>query len=243
MGLTKSRGNMYPWVTHTHSHLRGKCSHGCSYCYVQAHERRWKTGAFAGKTRLSEEELNVRYGEDRVIFIEHQNDICAPDVATYQIEAILMHCRRYPCNEYVIQTKNPARLASVESFLPPMVIIGTTIETNRVFPEVMGAAPPPENRADSMFRIKRPKFLTIEPILDFDLNDMVALVQTVGPRFVNIGADSKGHKLPEPSADKVRALVAALGKAGIEIREKHNLGRLLGGVEHNAVPEVKHVHG
>lgn len=39
MALTKSKGNMYPWVTHTHTHLRGECPHGCRYCYVQAMER------------------------------------------------------------------------------------------------------------------------------------------------------------------------------------------------------------
>jgi DNA repair photolyase len=36
MGIVKAKGNMYPWVTHMHSHLRGACSHACPYCYVQA---------------------------------------------------------------------------------------------------------------------------------------------------------------------------------------------------------------
>jgi len=44
---------------------------------------------------------------------------------------------------------------------------------------------------------------------------------------VNIGADSKGHGLPEPSPDKVHALIEKLTGYGIEIREKHNLERLL----------------
>jgi hypothetical protein len=34
MPLKKSEGNMYPWVTHTHSHLAGACPHECK-CYVQ----------------------------------------------------------------------------------------------------------------------------------------------------------------------------------------------------------------
>lgn len=32
MSLKKSKGNMYDWVSHTHSHLSGKCGHQCGYC-------------------------------------------------------------------------------------------------------------------------------------------------------------------------------------------------------------------
>jgi protein gp37 len=238
MALNKSRGNMYPWITHMHSHLRGQCPHGCSYCYVQAHERRYHSGAFVGPLRLNDKELNVRYGEDRTIFVEHQNDLFSSGVSAWMVKAILLHCRRYPCNEYVLQTKNPWRIANFKEFLPPILIIGTTIETNRDYPKIMGTAPLPEERADAMFRIKYPKFLTIEPVLDFDVDDMVALVATVGPKFVNIGADSKGHGLPEPPPEKLRALISRLTERGTEIRNKHNLGRLLDGRPWSQLPEV-----
>lgn len=35
MALTKSRGNMYPFVTHTHTWnaIKGICFHDCPYCY------------------------------------------------------------------------------------------------------------------------------------------------------------------------------------------------------------------
>ena len=36
MGLTKSKGNMYPWVTHTHANLGGECPHKCRYCILKA---------------------------------------------------------------------------------------------------------------------------------------------------------------------------------------------------------------
>ena len=38
------------------------------------------------------------------------------------------------------------------------------------------------------------------------------------------GADSKGHNLPEPSAEKVQRLIAGLG--AIEVKLKSNLRRL-----------------
>jgi hypothetical protein len=45
---------------------------------------------------------------------------------------------------------------------------------------------------------------------------------------VNVGADSKGHGLPEPSFKKVMQLVERLTAAGIEVRNKRNLERLNG---------------
>jgi hypothetical protein len=44
--------------------------------------------------------------------------------------------------------------------------------------------------------------------------------------FRSIGADSKNHNLPEPTVEKIMALVDKLKEYGIELREKHNLGRL-----------------
>ena len=70
-------------------------------------------------------------------------------------------------------------------------------------------------------------FITIEPIMDFDVPVIGQWLMEIRPEFINIGADSKRHGLPEPSADKIMALIDVLNAAGIEIREKHNLERLL----------------
>jgi DNA repair photolyase len=35
MPLNPSKGNMYPFVTHTWNPIRGKCPHDCSYCYMK----------------------------------------------------------------------------------------------------------------------------------------------------------------------------------------------------------------
>ena len=69
-------------------------------------------------------------------------------------------------------------------------------------------------------------FITIEPILDFDVDILISWLSILKPNFVNIGADSKHCKLPEPSDDKIRALVAGLQERGITIKKKINLGRI-----------------
>lgn len=68
--------------------------------------------------------------------------------------------------------------------------------------------------------------VTIEPLCDFDLNEFVEIIKKAQPVQVNIGADSKGCNLPEPSKEKILALIAELNKFTI-IHKKSNLERLL----------------
>lgn len=233
MSLKKSAGNMYPWVTHTHSHLAGRCPHECAYCYVQAMERRFKSGRYTGPLRLDERELAVNYGKGRTIFVEHCNDLFAEAVPDEWIGQILAHCRRFPENIYVFQTKNPGRvgawLREEEAQFPPAWVLGTTIETNRA---ISGTAPAPAARARAMTDIRKawPEavlFVTVEPIHDLDVAELLSDLFAIGPDFVNVGADSKGHGLVEPSAEKVRELIAGIQELGIELRQKRNLDRLL----------------
>lgn len=108
MSLNKSKGNMYPWVTHTHSHLGGECSHKCTYCYVNDPVR-GRPAKYQGQLRLIEKELTVKYGSGKTLFVEHCNDLLATDVPDEFIRKILNHCWDWPDNIYVWQTKNPER--------------------------------------------------------------------------------------------------------------------------------------
>lgn len=224
MALRKSSGNMYPWCGFMHSHLRGQCPHGCSYCYVQAHERRWKTGAFAGKLRLDERELAVNYGHGKTIFIEHQNDLFAEEVNCHWVYSILAHCCSYPDNVYVFQTKNPARVTQLWKKLPPIRFLGVTIESDIHHSLVMRDAPSPGARFATCNGFD---FITIEPVLSFS-SIFADRIDAAAPKWINIGADSKGHNLPEPSPEMLREFVAELGARGVRILNKSNLGRILG---------------
>jgi len=222
MPLNESKGNMYPWVTHTHTHLGGECPHKCVYCYVD-NPRFGRPKRYTGKLRLIEEEFGVDYGAGKTIFIEHCNDLFAKEVSDHFINMVLDHCRFYPKNTYVFQTKNPARY--LDFAFDFKAIFGTTIETNRVI-EGISTAPTPYERYRVMKTISRGKFVTIEPVLDFDVEVLSAWIRDIKPEFLNLGADSKKRNLPEPTVAKIMELVAKLKEYGIELREKHNLKRL-----------------
>jgi len=69
------------------------------------------------------------------------------------------------------------------------------------------------------------KMVSLEPIMDFDPDTLLSWIDMIKPDFVSIGADSKGHKLPEPPATKIQYLVEKM--AGItSVRMKSNLVRL-----------------
>lgn len=227
MSLKKSQGNMYPWVTHTHAHLGGECPHKCKYCYVD-NPRFGRPEKYKGELRLIEPEFAVKYGEGKTIFIENCNDLFAVDVPQHFINKVIAHCLKWPDNTYVFQTKNPARYLTMDALFPDNSIFGATIETNRDIADI-GKAPRPKERMAAMVKLQGRKFVTVEPILKFDLDELSDWIKQIAPEFVNIGADSKNHGLPEPTIEEVDSLIEVLKGWNIEIREKHNLGRLRNG--------------
>jgi len=224
MALRKQKGNMYEFVTHVWSPLRGKCEHDCDYCYMKKFEQK--------EMKLDMKDLMTPLGKDRIIFVGHTVDLFASNVPTEWIELILTQLRAYPKNRYLLQSKNPARIIDFADQLPPDVFLGTTIETNRT-EYYESKAPSYIERAEALGKLSEMGFdtmVTIEPIFDFDLEELVDIVITANPGWINVGADSKGHDLPEPSAEKITALITTLqSKTDVEL--KRNLERILGDLD------------
>lgn len=216
MVLNKQKGNMYAFVTHTWNPIKGECSHNCSYCYMKV----WKQKPI----RLVDKELEDDLGEGNFIFVGSSTDMFAEDVNYGWVMQVLKVCRNYPKNKYLFQTKNPKRLKNFKSQFPKDFVIGTTLESNRSYVQ-FSKAPDIGERVSYMQWDN--VMITIEPIMDFDLEPFVNVIKRIKPRWVNIGADSKGHKLPEPSPEKIELLIAELRKF-TEVKIKKNLKRLRG---------------
>lgn len=219
MALTESKGNMYTWVTHTWNPIKGECPHGCTYCYM----KRW------GKqkpVRFVESELKTDLGSGNFIFVGSSCDMFADDILGEWIMKILWKCMDYK-NTYLFQSKNVQGLSQFKGYFPKNTKVCTTIETNRWYKNIMINSPYPEHRSNFMFELREfDRYVTIEPIMDFDINDMVELIINCNPKQVNIGADSGNNHLPEPSKEKILALIDELKKFTV-IDQKRNLDRLL----------------
>ena len=127
----------------------------------------------------------------------------------------------------MFQSKDPSGFIGYPVWDIGKIKLCTALETNRVYPEIMKNAPDPIKRCLDFGSIPlEDKFITVEPIMDFDLKSLVEMIHFCRPQQVNIGADSMGKKLPEPPAEKVRDLIEALSEF-TDIKEKKNLNRLI----------------
>lgn len=213
---------MYPWVTDTWNTVKGACLHRCSYCYM----KNWGPQKVM---RFDEKELKTDLGSGNFIFVGSSNDLFSERLPVEWVEKTLRHCSQHPGNKYLFQTKNPSRVEAFYDKLPQESVICTTIETNRFYYEHMGQSPSPECRADSMCRIAShglKTYVTIEPIMDFDMDQLVFLIETCLPEQVNIGADSGGNNLPEPTFEKISELIGILS-GFTKVVIKKNLKRLM----------------
>ena len=215
MGLNKQKGNMYPWVTHTYNVIKGKCPHDCSYCYMKVYN--------LPELHLDRKELKVDLGEGNFIFVGSSCDMWAEVIPGVLVELVLGKCQEH-FNRYLFQSKNPGRFQNYLTVFPLHSVFGTTIESNR---SEDGKAPLPYFRYKAMREMPGHKMVSIEPIMDFDLYTMVKWIQEIGPDFVSIGADTKGHNLPEPSPAKVEILIQELLNFTV-VKTKDNLKRLRG---------------
>ena len=219
--LNKQKGNMYPWVTHTWNPIKGRCPHECSYCYMK------KFWGKLGNPYLDEKCFKDNLGVGNTIFVGSSIDMWADAIPDKWILKVLQYCLKYP-NIYLFQSKNPKRflhfISDYEDFIPHNVIWGATIETNRDLS--ISKAPSSYQRYSMMTWIKGKTMVSIEPVMDFDLDTMFDWIIAIKPDFVSIGADSKGNNLPEPPAWKIKKLVKKL-RCFTEVKIKTNLERLM----------------
>lgn len=209
MKLNESKGNMYEFITHTWNPIKGKCYHDCKYCYMKG------INPNPTSIHLADNEFIGSFPANTFIFVDSSADLFAVDVPDEWINRVLDFCynntEHFQPSErprFLIQTKNPARILDFinHPLLAPerqQVVACTTIETNRHYPDIMNNAPLPLHRAEAMAEIAKcgiKTYVTIEPIMDFDLDEMVALIKMCKPEQVNIGANTyRTVELPEPN--------------------------------------------
>lgn len=222
MGLNKSKGNMYEWVTHTWNTIKGECYHDCSYCYM----KRW---GHLKPIRFDHNERKMDLGENNFIFVGSSCDMFAENVHPEWVIKTLQRCEKYNKNGYLLQTKNPKafsdyapNIAALEKFA-----LCITLESNIFYPDIMKNSPKPKERVFEFSKIPvKEKYITIEPIMDFDVFTFIEIIKECDPIQVNIGADSGNNNLLEPSKEKILELITELEKF-TKVKQKKNLSRLL----------------
>jgi len=232
--MNKQTGNMYDFISHTSNPIKGLCPHECSYCYMHGIYTRYKN--LDSRMRLDEKELCASYGREKFIFIGSSTDMYANEVPTEWILRVYDHCLKYGENRYLFQSKNPQRFLEPAFMNHPLmqrrdsVFFASTIETNREDPVVSRAQSMGE-RTKAMTMMRKLGFgvmITIEPVMDFDLEELLSMMKLIQPFQVNIGCNtSRSVHLPEPSRAKLIAFVENLRRL-TNVKLKSNSSRILG---------------
>jgi len=177
--------------------------------------------------RFDEKELKTDLGTGNFIFVGSSCDMFAEDISGEWVIKTIKHCIKSD-NTYLFQSKNPgafvgfAELADIEKLR-----LCITLETNREYPTIMRNAPVPTKRVFQFAAIPiEQKYITIEPVMDFDLDSFLPMIYACNPQQINIGADSGGNNLPEPPKEKLFDLIEELETFTI-VKLKKNLDRIL----------------
>ena len=224
---------MYEFITHTWNPIIGKCPHDCKYCYVI-----YKYGQMKNETlRLDRNCLNDDFGTGKFIFVGSGVDLFGNNIPEEWINRVLNKCADGnndlfgSTNRFLFQTKNPSRMLQfIEHPIFQSSVVCTTIESNRYYPSIMNHAPHVEERALAMNEIASKgieTYLTIEPIMAFDEDELVRLIRMCRPTQVNIGANTYDKiRIPEPAKQEIFDLVNEI-KDGCKVELKSNLERLI----------------
>lgn len=214
--------------------VEGLASHNC-WARRRAETRmkhlaRFKDGF---KPRLNESELGRRFKPGSMVFVAAMGEVAfsTPE----EFERILQVIRKNPKTKFLFCTKDPSTysmMAAETSGFPDNVVLGATIETTSYsqFGPEYSKAPIPGYRREYLCDVDHPhKFVSIEPIMDLDVDVMVQWMHFIKPEIVEVGADNYKHFLIEPSAEKVNQLLTRLRRFVPLVVEKEGLERLKGG--------------
>jgi DNA repair photolyase len=170
-------------------------------------------------------ELKTDLGSGNFIFVGSSTDDFAEDVPSEWIIKMLDHCDRFE-SRYLFQSKNPARFLEFidHRVFRKKAVVCTTIETNRFYPEIMLNSPRIESRVQAMSELAAkgiPTYVTCEPLLEFDLPELVSMLKACHPQQVNVGRNSRREiLLPEPTSNDVQVLISELSIfTKVEVKE------------------------
>jgi DNA repair photolyase len=200
------------------------CNFFCSYCWArklaEGKLKRFYPNGFIPTTHP--DRFRKCFKLNGFVFPVSMGDIAfAPFVV---LENIIECAKNSPNTKFLLCSKDPERYRQL-AYIPDNVYLGTTIETTENF--AVSYAPTPSERYTAMLKLYHQKmFVSIEPIMDFDLAKLVWWMENIKPEIVEVGVDNYHNNLPEPEPRKVRQLLYHLKQICPVVVEKKGLERL-----------------
>ena len=222
----KSKGKMFNVVTETWNPVTG-CLYHCSYCWARhlattklKNSHRYIQGF---KPMLNEREFRVKFKKGHLVFVTDMGDLFGDFIPSHWIQRVLEHIAHFPKTHFLLLTKNPARYHEFLQQMPENAILGATIETNDdqiLLTDMVSEAPLPSRRYTAMRDLDwDKKFISIEPVLDFELETFSLWIEDILPFLVYVGYDNYHNKLKEPLLSKTLSLLDRISKNTLVIKK------------------------
>ena len=219
--------NMYSNVK-TWNVFKG-CNFDCEYCKpsFQAQAKRQKhrcNDCYTFTPHTHPDRLDKIPSGCDTVFVCGNGDIsfCDPKFTKDIINSIETNNLKKRKKTFFLQSKRPSYFKKFLKLLPDNVKLITTLETNRdAGYKAISKAPVPSVRYQQFLALDYPhKVLTVEPIMDFDFKEFLAMILSIKPELVWLGVNSrrKSLQLPEPSKEKFDKLYNALIKNKINVQ-------------------------
>jgi len=200
------------------------CNFNCSYCWArklaEGRLKRYYPNGFI--PTVHPDRFRQKYDIGGFVFPVSMGDIAfAPFVV---LENIIECAKNSPNTRFLLCSKDPARYRRL-AFVPDNVYLGTTLETTETF--AVSHAPAPRERYHALLGLyHQKKFISIEPVMDFDLMEFVWWIEDIKPEIVEIGADNYHNDLPEPESEKLNKLIWHIRKICPTVILKQGIERI-----------------
>ena len=195
------------------------CKYDCNYCVQREQAKRQKhrcEKCYNYEPHMHLERLGEKFKSGEVVFVAAAGDISFANF--YEFSDILTAIKKFWETTFLLQSKNPAYFHSWDGHLPFNVVLGTTIETNEYPRMFVSEAPYPIFRKHALHQIEHSrKYLTFEPMLNFDLDILIEWAKEIAPELVYVGYlnplwKAKKLRLPEPLLENTKELCKELAK-------------------------------
>jgi len=201
------------------------CGFNCSYCWARKlAEGKLKNSYPNGFIPTTHpDRFNKRFKPDDFVFVCSMGDISfAPSIVWNQV---YITAQNHPETKFLLCTKNPAIYLNLAWRLDN-VYYGCTIETNKHY----GVSKAPRTYDRYLAFKELPyshKFLSIEPVMSFELEGFIGWIANIQPEIIEIGADNYHNNLPEPQSQYLEKFLTIIKRYTPVVIEKQGLERLL----------------
>jgi len=198
------------------------CTHNCVYCWARRQAKRQRHRCKLCYDFIPHTHFHRKLPYARRVFLVDMGDLFCEAVPDEWITQTINLTNQRPETTFLFCTKNPLRYHNFVDLFPKNCVLGVTLETNRdQLSQKYTYAPPPSKRYEAMKNLPFPrKFISNEPLLDFDLHTLLKWISDINPETCEIGYDNYNYYLPEPPLQKTLKLIQEKTNLGINTYQK-----------------------